>query len=196
MPGSVPDLLVDRRPIIGVMGSHSNPYAEYAHPVGEWVAKAGYHLLTGAGGGVMAAVSKAFAEVPNRAGHVIGVVPSRSDAQHWLPMPGYPNPWVEIPVYTHLDTGGPLGDEPMSRNHVNVLTSTVVVLLPGGEGTASEARLALRYDTPCIAFVRSRNEIPSLPDEIPDVAELEHVVGFVRSSIGRRHSAPPRAGMA
>ena len=196
MLGLCPQPLVERRPIIGVMGSHSSPHTEYARQVGEWVARQGYHLLTGAGGGVMAAVSRAFAEVPDRAGHVIGVVPSESDATGRLPLPGYPNPWVEIPFYTHLGTGGPRGDEPMSRNHVNVLTSTVVVLLPGGEGTASEARLALRYDTPCIAFVGSRDEIPSLPREIPDEAGLEQVVGFVQSSIGRLHSPPPRAGRA
>ena len=190
MSGLFPQPLVERRPIIGVMGSHSDPHVESSRQVGEWVARQGYHLLTGAGGGVMAAVSQAFAEVPDRVGHVIGVVPSLSADPRSPVAPGYPNPWVEIPVYTHLDTGGPRGDEPTSRNHLNVLTSTVVVLLPGGEGTASEARLALRYNTPCIAFVGSREEIPLLPDEIPDEAELADVVGFVRQAIGKLRSPP------
>ena len=134
-----------RRPVVGVMGSHADPHAERARRVGEWVARQGYHLLTGAGGGVMAAVTEAFAAVPDRPGLALGVVPSLP-GRPGTPLPGYPNPWVEIPIRVHLDRGGRAGDEPTSRNHVNVLTSTVVILLPGGTGTASGGppRVALR----------------------------------------------------
>ncbi len=179
-------LPVTRLPIVGVMGSHSAAHADRAVPLGEWTARAGYHLLTGAGGGVMETVSRAFAEVSDRAGLVIGVVPTVARSSMRVAPSGYPNRWVEIPIMTHLDTGGPLGDAPTSRNHLNVLTSDVVVLLPGGEGTASEARLAVRYQTPCVGFLFDRGEITSLPPEIQIESSLERVKAFVRSSIGLR----------
>ena len=173
-----------RRPIVGVMGSHGHAHAERARRVGEWVARQGYHLLTGAGGGVMGAVTEAFAGVPDRAGLAIGVVPSVR-GRPGTPLPGYPNPWVEIPIRAHLDSGGPAGDEPNSRNHVNVLTSTVVILLPGGAGTASEARLALRYGRPCVAYLQSAAELPGLPAGIPVEADFARVATYVT-----RHAGP------
>ena len=178
-------LPVTRLPIIGVMGSHQEAHADRAVPLGEWIAREGYHLLTGAGGGVMETVSRAFAEVGDRTGSVIGVVPTvaQSSSSTRVPESGYPNQWVEIPIVTHLGTGGPHGDAPTSRNHLNVLTSNVVVLLPGGEGTASEARLALRYRTPCVGFLLNRGEIPSLPPDIQIESSLEGVADFVKSSL-------------
>jgi uncharacterized protein (TIGR00725 family) len=172
------------------MGSHAEAHADRAVPLGEWIARAGYHLLTGAGGGVMETVSRAFAGVSDRAGSVIGVVPTAAESEGRVPLSGYPNQWVEIPIVTHLDTGGPLGDEATSRNHLNILTSDVVVLLPGGKGTASEARLAIRYRTPCVGFLLNRSEILSLPPDIQVESALERVEDFVRGSItAPRHAA-------
>ena len=182
-----------RRPIVGVMGSHADAHAGRARQLGEWVARQGYHLLTGAGGGVMAAVTEAFAAVPDRPGLALGVVPS-VPGRPGTPLPGYPNPWVEIPIRAHLDSGGPAGDEPTSRNHVNILTSTVVVLLPGGTGTASEARLALRYGRPCVAYLRSPAELPGLPAGIPIEPDFARVAAYVTRHAGPQgaHSAPRR----
>ena len=178
-----------RRPIVGVMGSHQDAHAERARQVGEWIARQGYHLLTGAGGGVMGAVTEAFAAVPDRPGLALGVVPSVR-GRPGTPLPGYPNRWVEIPIRAHLDSGGAAGDEPTSRNHVNILTSTVVILLPGRAGTASEARLALRYGRPCVAYLRSPAEIPGLPVGIPVEPDFADVAAYVT-----QHAAPaPRAG--
>ena len=174
---------VTRRPIIGVMGSHDKSYEDRTVELGRWIAERGYHLLTGAGGGVMMSVSKAFAEVPDRHGLVVGVVPAMSDDPRHPPVPGYPNPWIELPIYTHLAVGGRHGEELTSRNHVNILTSTVVVLLPGAEGTVSEAKLAVRYATPCVAFLASRTEILALPDEVPSASGLAAVAAFVTANI-------------
>ena len=131
----------------------------------------------------MNAVSKAFAEVEGRAGCVIGIVPTVSADPLRLPVPGYPNPWVEIPIFTHLGVGGVAGrgagDDQTSRNHINILTSSAVILLPGGEGTVSEAQLALRYGTPAVAFLRSDEEMPSLPSEIPIQRDFEQVAAFI-----------------
>ena len=105
------------------------------------------------------------------------------------PLPGYPNPWVEIPIFTHLDVGGDAKDAPTSRNHVNILSSTVIIFLPGSVGTASEARLALRYGRPGVAYLRSRAEIPGLPDGIPVEADFERVAAFVTRHAGQAPTA-------
>ena len=126
-----------RLPIVGVMGSGSEAHQERAREVGCWLATEGVHLLTGGGAGVMASVSKAFHEMPGRRGLVIGVLPS--SASRSQPKPGYPNSWVEIPIVTHLPLSGERGTDPMSRNHINLLSSDVLIFLPGSAGTASEA---------------------------------------------------------
>jgi predicted Rossmann-fold nucleotide-binding protein len=47
---------------------------------------------------------------------------------------------------------GIAGTDPRSRNHINVLSSDVVIVLPGNGGTESEMTLAVRYGKPVIAF--------------------------------------------
>ena len=136
----------------------------------------------------MSAVTEAFTAVEDREGRALAVVPALRDHPSVAPLPGYPNRWVEIPIFTHLDRGGPAGDEPMSRNHINVLTSTVVVLLPGGTGTASEARLALRYRRPCIAYLHRRDEIPNLPTEVLVETSFEKVAAYVAAYAGNQLS--------
>lgn len=132
--------------IIGVMGSGSEAHRELAAPLGRLIAELGCHLLTGGGGGVMASVSAAFVAVQPRAGRSIGVLPGPDSR------PGYPGPSVEIPIRTHLPLSGALGTDARSRNHVNVLSSDVVIALPGGEGTRSEVELAIRYRRPVLLF--------------------------------------------
>ena len=151
------------------MGSGRDPHSARARRVGAWIARAGYHLLTGGGEGVMAEVTEAFVGVPDRPGQAIGILPGirggTGGAGPGEAPPGYPNPWVEIAIRTHLGARGARGGDPDSRNHVNVLTSDVVIVLPGGEGTASEARLALRYGRPAGRLPRARRgDVPGLPD--------------------------------
>lgn len=129
----------------------------------------------------MEAVSRAFAETPDRKGLVLGVLPGGSSSG--LAPPGYPNPWVEVVVRTHLPHSGPLGTDPLSRNHINVLTADVIVALPGGAGTASEVALAVAYGRPVIAFLDSPSRIPGLPEDIPVARALEDVVAFVRGAL-------------
>jgi predicted Rossmann-fold nucleotide-binding protein len=73
----------------------------------------------------------------------------------------------------------------MSRNHINVLSADVLIALPGGEGTASELALARRYGRPAIAFVRSRDDIPEIPDGTPVTSEWDQVRDFVRRNLKR-----------
>lgn len=165
-----------RLPIIGVMGSGREEHPRAAQ-LGAWLATRPVHLLTGGGKGVMTAVSRAFAESPERAGMVIGVLPSAGAKPE--PEAGYPNAWVEIPIVTHLPHSGKRGESERSRNHINVLSSDVVIALPGGEGTASEVRLALRYGRPLAAFIDRRDEIPGIPAEVPLTRTLDELAAFV-----------------
>lgn len=130
----------------------------------------------------MAAVSRAFLSVPEKKGLTIGVLPGgecgRIDVER-----DYPNAWVELPIYTHLPFSGTRGTEPLSRNHINVLSSDVLIALPGSHGTASEVQLAVRYDRPLIAYVRTRMDIAGLPARIPVATELATVQEFVRARI-------------
>lgn len=168
-----------RIPVVGVMGSGTEPHEDRARPIGEWLARAGVHLLTGGGGGVMASVSRAFHAVPDRAGSVIGILPGLPGPHGPLPPAGYPNPWVEIAICTHLPLSGDRGTEERSRNPINVLSSDVIVALPGSWGTASEAELALRFGRPIVAFVDGRHQIDGLPEAVriePDIARVRRFV--------------------
>lgn len=149
--------MIKRRKIVGVMGSGKEAHNHLAAPLGRWLAKQGYNLLTGGGQGVMAAVSKAFASVPRRKGVIIGIIPAKqlyenSDRRNFQKPEGYPNEWVEVPIITHLPLTGKQGKEKMSRNHINILSSDIIIALPGGEGTLSEIELALEYGKPIIIF--------------------------------------------
>src|SRR4051794_7410744 len=98
---------VPRLPIVGVIGSGSDDCPERSAAVGRWLAGQGVHLLTGAGAGVMRAVSRAFAETPGRQGLVLGIVPCAAGDTPDVSKSGYPNDWVEVPIRTHLHLSGP-----------------------------------------------------------------------------------------
>lgn len=141
-------------PVIGVMGSGKDPYNDKTLPLGQWIAISGYHLLTGGGGGVMTAVSKSFCETEKRAGFCIGIIPGEYKNNRYLALENYPNPWIEIPIYTHLPFSGSKGTSNLSRNHINILSADVIVALPGGPGTKSEIILALRYHKPLLGYFK------------------------------------------
>lgn len=172
-------------PVVGVMGSGREPHAERARRAGEWIASAGFHLLTGGGPGVMAAVSEAFVGIADRRGLSIGILPAAASGAPGAAPPGYPNPWVELAVRTHLAQVGVDGAGPGSRNHLNVLSSDAVIVLPGSAGTASEARLAVHYGRPCIAWLAKRSDVPGLPEAVPVEARFAAVEAFVRAACRR-----------
>jgi len=126
----------------------------------------------------MTAVTEAFVSVPGRAGISIGVLPSSETERGGAP-PGYPNGQVELVIRTHLPSRGQEGISRDSRNHINVLSADVVVVLPGGAGTRSEVDLAVRYNRPCVAFLNHRDQIPGLPEAVPHVTSVEDVATYV-----------------
>jgi uncharacterized protein (TIGR00725 family) len=180
-----------RLPIVGVMGSGTESHEPESSQLGRWLAQEGVHVLTGGGGGVMAAVSRAFHETPGRKGLVIGVLPSSE--RPGTPKPGYPNPWVEVPILTHLPSTGVHGGDATSRNHINVLSSDVIIALPGSAGTVSELELAVGYERPIIALVATRDELPGIPNEVTSTSSFDEVRAFVRRAL---EGLRPRAAEA
>jgi uncharacterized protein (TIGR00725 family) len=163
------------------MGSRQEEWLEYARPLGIWIAEAGHHLLTGGGAGVMASVSAAFVSVQPRAGAAIGIIPTdtKSTGAYEL-KPGYPNPYVEIAIVTPL--GGYAEGQPgqVNRNHVNILTSDVIIALPGNHGTKNEVSLAIRFGKPILLFGPA-DAFASFELAAPRTQSLAEVQRFVAS---------------
>src|SRR5215467_5889658 len=122
--------------------------------------------ITGGGGGVMTAVSRAFIRAPRRQGISIGIIPCASESDRGTPKAGYPNEFVELPIYTHLPFSGPQGTHDLSRNHINVLSCAAIVALPGDEGTAAEVSLAIRYGKPVIIYSPNHRLVERLPEAV------------------------------
>ncbi len=115
-----------------------------AQQLGNWLATLGVHLLTGGGGGVMAEACKGFSRVGSRHGLVLGIIPSKTDqtaltdcTAQYEPKAGYPNDWVEVPIYTQLKGTEP--KSPKSRNIINALTCDLIIAFPGGDGTLADS---------------------------------------------------------
>ncbi len=142
--------------MIAVIGSSAPDLTEsqthLPYCVGQWIATAQYHLLTGGGPGVMAAANEGFCSVPSRAGISIGVIPDGKASTI------YPNKWVELPIFTHLKGENPKGEA--SRNHINVRSAHAVVAFPGGAGTRAEVELGVEQDKSCpVVACVSENEM-------------------------------------
>lgn len=180
---------------VGVMGSGSDEHDELARPVGELLAQLGVNLLTGGGRGVMTSVSRAFTSAPRSIGISIGIIPCLDAAHRNIPKPGYPNPYVELPVFTHLSATGTQGWENLSRNHINILNSNVIIALPGGPGTASEIGLALEYGRPVMAYESDAHPAVDIPAEVRRVRSIADVASFIlQCQSGRLREVASRSG--
>ena len=172
------------RHTVGVMGSGTETHEALAQPVGDLLADLGVNLLTGGGAGVMTAVSRAFVQHPRARGICIGVIPCEDEAHRSAPRRGYPNAYVELPIFTHLPYSGREGTHDLSRNHINVLSCSAIVALPGGDGTASEVSLAVRYRRPVIVFSTDSTLVAHFPVSAERTSRLDRVRDFVLACIG------------
>ncbi len=178
-------MTVNRHPIIGVMGSHEHSHEEYSHVIGELIARRGYNLLTGAGGGVMSAVAKSFTEVENRKGAAIGILPAVDYHGQRLGTEEYPNKYIEIPMITPLSEKAQNDKMPFSRNLVNVMTSKALVVLPGSHGTRNEVSLALMYNKPIVLFGPD-NAFDKFPEDPLRASIIDHVEQFFDDVFGEQ----------
>ncbi len=111
-----------------------NPEDEqYAYQVGAMIAQEGWILLNGGrASGVMEASAKGAKE---NGGITLGILPFTDRA--WA------SQYIDIPIVTGMG---------MARNVINVLSSDLIVALPGRAGTISEIALALNYGKEVILF--------------------------------------------
>lgn len=175
---------IRNRSIIGVIGSGAEPHAHLSVPLGKRLAEKGFHLINGGGGGVMGAVAQAYTGVKERSGNVIAVLPAAGPcdapdkrAAYKAP-PGYPNPFSDLTVRTHLHLSGAQGQEIASRNHIIVLTADVVIALPGGAGTRSEIGLSLEYGKPLI-LLSPNGEWEEFRNRAAWAADVEETVAHI-----------------
>ena len=170
--------MIKKQPIIGVMGSHTKEWEEFSGPLGRLIAEYDYNLLTGAGAGAMTAVAKAFVDVEKREGKSIGVVPVVDYAGDRVMREEYPNPYIELPILTPLDTKAVKDVNPYSRNHVNIMTSNAIVVLPGDHGTRNEVSIALQYGKPMI-LLGPADAFEGFPEQRTRVSDIEAVREFL-----------------
>lgn len=98
---------------------------ELAYRIGGLIAKEGWVLLNGGRpAGIMEASAKGAKE---SGGLTVGVLPGCSSSEA--------SAYIDIPIVTGM--GG-------ARNNINVLSSDVIIALPGKAGTISEIALAMR----------------------------------------------------
>lgn len=161
------------RTVIGVMGSGSDRDAavmQLAHGLGAAIADAGWVLLNGGRAtGVMDASARGASEA---GGLVVGVLPDGDDRNA--------SPHLDIAIRTGM------GD---ARNVVNILSSDVVIALPGGAGTLSEVALALNAGRTVIAlgFDPGSGFAPWRDDgRLKQVATVTDAIDAVRHALGDR----------
>ena len=147
------------------MGSSTKGWEEWSHPLGALIAEYGYHLLTGAGAGAMTEVA-AYTDTPNRDGSSIGIIPTTGYDGTYLAREEFPNPYIEIPIITPLDTKAEKDINPYSRNNVNIMTAHAVIILPGDHGTQNEASLSLFGVRKAYVVVRARGRVHRLPGAV------------------------------
>ena len=106
---------------------------EDARCLGGLIAKEGWILLNGGrASGIMEASARGAKE---NDGLTIGILPGND--------PAWASEYIDIPILTGIG---------FARNYINVLTSDVVVALPGKTGTVSEIALALNIGKKVISL--------------------------------------------
>lgn len=106
---------------------------EVARCLGGLIAKEGWILLNGGrASGIMEASARGAKE---NGGLTIGILPGTD--------PDWASEYIDIPILTGAG---------LARNYINVLTSQVVVALPGRTGTISEIALALNIGKKVISL--------------------------------------------
>jgi predicted Rossmann-fold nucleotide-binding protein len=211
--------------IVGVMASGDDSlvkkHEKLAQTVGGTIAELGFHLLTGGGGGLMEAVGQAFLDQKQRTGKSISILrpkdtthltsdwnnkgelkeprKERETKRIWEPRKD--NKLGEIVIRTHLPYSGDLGLHDLSRNHINALTSDLVVVLPGEEGTYSELKLAWQYHKDIMIFLGEGKLWKKTTEELVSnfqgisvgyiKTDLEDWLNRTRTNILRRGAAKP-----
>ena len=132
------DFSSGRRPIIGVIGASDAdaPILAIAEEVGAAIGQRGWHLLTGGGGGVMAAAGQGFLKGRgDRGGISLGILPWEESAMA--------NDYVEVPIPTGMG---------FARNAIVARASDGLIAVSGCSGTLSEIAFGWQFGRPIAAM--------------------------------------------
>ncbi len=121
------------RPIIGIIGSGDNhctrAMREFAKELGDRLVSAGYRIVSGGGGGVMAAVSNGGMNSENYfEGSIICILPGSHKSSA--------NKFCDIAIPTGFG---------INRNTVIINTADILIAIGGGAGTMSEISFAWQF---------------------------------------------------
>lgn len=158
---------MNRPAIIGVMGGGkaSPQIVDLAYKLGSALAEQDWIVLNGGrNSGVMDAVSHGANE---SGGIVVGILPDSTLARA--------SSYLTIPVRTGLGDG---------RNIINILSSDVVVALPGSTGTLSEIALALKNQKPL--FLLGWEIAPRIPghkEALTQLATIPDLVARIKGTV-------------
>ncbi|WP_437673200.1 TIGR00725 family protein [Sorangium sp. So ce131] len=172
---------VSRRPVLAVIGNGlalDQETEAACVELGRRAVEAGFRIVTGGLGGVMAAVSRGGREARTwRDGDILGILPGYEASAA--------NPYVDVVVPTGMQIG---------RNILVVATADVVVIVDGGAGTLSEIAIAWQLGKPLLALATSGGWAQELAgarvderraDEIVAVANAEEAVDRAWKIAGR-----------
>lgn len=172
---------VPRRPVMAVIGNGLAVDAAtevVCVELGRRAVEAGFRLVTGGLGGVMAAVSRGGREAATwRDGDILGILPGYEASAA--------NPYVDIVVPTGMQIG---------RNILVVAAADVVVVVGGGAGTLSEVAVAWQLGKPLLALATSGGWARQLAggrvddwrsDRIVSAASAEEAVATAWEMAGR-----------
>lgn len=169
--------------IVGVMGSGRKAWAEFAEPLGIGLAHLSVHLLTGGGDGVMRTVSRGFTSVKKREGLSLGCIPmNHQEDGSYSPHNKYPNPYIELPIYTPLGVYDSENPDEITRNHINVLTSDLVIALPGMGGTRNEISLAQKFKKSVLLY-GPEEEFIDIEANIERTSKIDEAINWVQQKI-------------
>jgi uncharacterized protein (TIGR00725 family) len=177
-------------PIIAVVGDgtlpEGSPLHALAERLGEALVGAGFRVLTGGLGGVMAAASRGAARSPAHGpGSVIALLPGHDPADA--------NPHVDVALATGLGHG---------RNTI-VAHAAAVIAIGGGAGTLSELAFAWIHRRLVIAFrvpgwsgrlagtrIDERIRLPAIADDqVFGVDTPEEAVAMLRARLAAYEAA-------
>lgn len=154
--------MTTRRKVLAVVGNGGNltvHVADTARALGRRAIDAGFRVVTGGLGGVMAAASEgARSSERYTEGSILGVLPSydRTSA----------NSWVDVAIPTGMQ---------VARNVLVVAMADVVVAVGGGSGTLSEVALAWQLGRPVIAIIESGGWAAELAGRALDHRHVEPI---------------------
>lgn len=152
----------ERRKVVAVVGASSADarLCHMAEEVGRAVAAAGWHLLTGGGGGVMEAACRGFAEGRGEgSGTSIGVLPAEDE--------GFANAFLDIALPTGMG---------FARNALIARAACGVIAVGGCSGTLSEIALAWQMGKPIVALEGSGGWAARLAGERLDERRRDRVL--------------------